>query len=245
MEPAWTDEEFERLVLAAHAGDENARNELIENNLRLVWSVVQRFLGRGIEAEDLFQIGSVGLVRAVDRFDPAFGVKFSTYAVPLIIGEIRRFFRDDGPVKVSRSLKENALRVRKAQELLAAKLGRDPSMHEIAEEIGISIEDLVTATDAMRPLSSLQETLTQDDGSALRLEDRLPDSRVDESAWVDRLAIQGALGQLADVERQVIFSRFFHDKTQVQTAEILGISQVQVCRIEKRALLKVRQYMQH
>ncbi|GAJ98683.1 LOW QUALITY PROTEIN: RNA polymerase sporulation specific sigma factor SigF [Geomicrobium sp. JCM 19055] len=222
-------------------GIKESRDQLIENNTRLVWSVVQRFLNRGYEAEDLFQIGCIGLMKSIDKFDLSYQVKFSTYAVPMIIGEIQRFIRDDGTVKVSRSLKELNHKIRKQKEELTKQLGRIPTINEIAQSMDISTEDVVFANEATRTLSSLHETVYENEGDPITLMDQISDP--DESKWFDELALRDVVRHLEKKERLIVFLRYYKDKTQSEVAERLGISQVQVSRLEKKILEKMRKEM--
>ncbi len=236
------DEEVRRLIEASQKGDEEARNRLVRHNIRLVWSVVQRFLNRGYEAEDLFQIGCIGLLKAVDKFDLSYDVKFSTYAVPMIIGEIQRFLRDDGMVKVSRSLKELANRIRKVKDDLAKELGRVPTVSEIAAEMGVSPEEIVFAREANRTPASIHETVYENDGDPITLMDQIADES--EEAWFDKITLNEAVNRLSQRERLIVYLRFFKDQTQSEVAKRLGISQVQVSRLEKKIIQKIRQELE-
>ncbi|MGI6225244.1 MAG: RNA polymerase sporulation sigma factor SigF [Peptococcales bacterium] len=241
--PLLTDVEMTDLLLKAQNGDHEARERLVNCNLRLVFNLVQRFANRGYEIEDLFQIGTIGLIKAIDKFDTSYNVKFSTYAVPMIIGEIRRFLRDDNPVKVSRSLKETAYKVNKCRETLTKELGRDPKISEIAEVLDIEIEDIVTALEAMQTPTSIHETLYQDDGDPIYILDQLTNDDDDDPSWLDKLALKEVLNKLPTKEKEVLLLRFFHDKTQTEVAETVGLSQVQVSRIERQALRKIKTLM--
>ncbi len=241
--PLLTQEEMKRLLQQVKEGDEQARETLINHNLKLVFNLVQRFANRGYELEDLFQIGTIGLIKAIDKFDLSYGVKFSTYAVPLIIGEIRRFLRDDNPVKVSRSLKETVNRVHRAKDLLTSQLGRDPSVAEIAEYAGLPKEDIVTALDAAQVPASIFETIYQDDGDPIYAIDAIAGETEESSGWFDKLALKDILLRLPERERKVLLMRFFEDKTQAQVAAVMDISQVQVSRIERQALKNIRAMM--
>ncbi len=238
--PLLSDEEMKYLIQRAKDGDQEARERLVNCNLKLVFNLVQRFVNRGYELEDLFQIGTIGLIKAIDKFDLSYDVKFSTYAVPLIIGEIRRFLRDDSPVKVSRSVKEMANKINKSREKLLAALGRDPTIAEIAEDVGYDREEIVNAMEASHAPTSIYETLYQDDGDPIYLMDAITGSEGDDGAWFDHLALKEVLQQLPEREKRVLLLRFFEDKTQTQVAEIMGISQVQVSRIERQALKTIR-----
>ncbi|AQS56626.1 RNA polymerase sporulation sigma factor SigF [Novibacillus thermophilus] len=240
--PYLSDEEVKKLIALSQKGDDQARERLIHHNIRLVWSVVQRFMGRGYEADDLFQIGCIGLLKAVDKFDLSYEVKFSTYAVPMIIGEIQRFLRDDGTVKVSRSLKETANRIRKAKDELSKTLGRLPTVKEVAERLEISPEDVVFAQEANRAPSSIHEKVYENDGDPITLMDQIADDQ--ESAWFDKLALKEAIEQLNEREKLIVYLRYYKDQTQSEVAERLGISQVQVSRLEKKILKTMRDQME-
>ncbi|GAK02351.1 RNA polymerase sporulation specific sigma factor SigF [Geomicrobium sp. JCM 19037] len=212
-----SDETVRQWIEDSQAGDRTARDQLVEKNTRLVWSVVQRFLNRGYEAEDLFQIGCIGLMKAIDKFDLTYQVKFSTYAVPMIIGEIQRFIRDDGTVKVSRSLKELNHKIRKEKEELTKKLGRVPTLNEIAESLDITPEDVVFANEATRTLSSLHETVYENEGDPITLMDQLSDP--DDSKWFEELALRDVVTHLEKRERLIVFLRYYKDQTQSEVAE--------------------------
>lgn len=226
-----------QLVIMARSGDKDARNVLVENNIGLVWSIVRRFQNRGHETEDLFQIGCIGLIKAINKFDTTFEVKFSTYAVPMIIGEIKRFLRDDGMIKVSRSLKEVSNKVRITKEIMSKELGREPTVGEMAERLDISGEELVMAVEAGYTPESLFNPVGEGDNSSLMLIDKLDDECNDkETDIIDKIALKQVLDTLKPREKQIIILRYFKEKTQVQIAKMLGISQVQVSRIEKKIL---------
>lgn len=228
---------FER----AQRGDKEAKEQLFEKNAGLVHHVVKRFVNRGgVEAEDLFQIGAVGLLKAIEKFDADYGVCFSTYAVPLIMGEIRRFLRDDGLIKVSRSVKENGKRLKWIREEMQQRTGREPTLSELSAESGLSVEDIVTALDAGREVESIYKTVYETDGSEVLLMDMLGQEGESEEV-VNRLLLERLLGGLDEKERALIRLRYFENKTQVQVAGDLGMSQVQVSRMEKKALLHMRQ----
>ncbi|SDW55819.1 RNA polymerase, sigma subunit, RpoX/SigF [Marininema mesophilum] len=236
--PHLSDTEVKKLIRQSQEGDAASRDRLVSHNIRLVWSVVQRFLNRGYEAEDLFQIGCIGLLKAVDKFDLSYDVKFSTYAVPMIIGEIQRFLRDDGMVKVSRSLKELSNRVRKAKDDLTKRLGRSPTVHELAETMGVTAEEIVFAQEANRAPTSIHETVYENDGDPITLMDQIADES--QTAWFDKLALKEAINRLNERERLIVYLRFFKDQTQSEVAERLGISQVQVSRLEKKIIRRIR-----
>lgn len=233
------DDEVRSLIQKSQKGDTTARDQLVESNVRLVWSVVQRFLNRGYEAEDLFQIGCIGLLKSIDKFDLSYDVKFSTYAVPMIIGEIQRFLRDDGTVKVSRSLKETANRIRRTKDELSKTLGRQPKISEVAERLDLTPEDVVFAQDAMRTPSSIHETVYENDGDPITLMDQISDD--EQEKWFDKIALKEAITSLSDRERLIVYLRYFRDQTQSEVAERLGISQVQVSRLEKKILDRIRE----
>ncbi|MDD2400989.1 MAG: RNA polymerase sporulation sigma factor SigF [Clostridia bacterium] len=237
--PLLNDEEMTDLLIKSQKGESSARERLVNCNLRLVFNLVQRFSTRGYELEDLFQIGTIGLIKAIDKFDLSYEVKFSTYAVPMIIGEIRRFLRDDSPIKVSRSLKENAYRINKARDSLTKSLGREPNLQEIADYSEIPMEDIINSLEATQPLSSINDTLYQDDGDPICIIDQLSDERED-NAWFEKIALRDILARLSAKEREIILMRFFYDKTQTEVARSIGLSQVQVSRIERQALKKVK-----
>lgn len=229
------------LIPLAKEGSDYAMNKLIEINLPLVSSISKKFLNRGYEYEDIFQIGSIGLVKAIKNFDDGFNVKFSTYAVPMIIGEIKRFIRDDGIIKVSRNVKSLARKLHYQKEELTKKLDRDPTIDELAEYTGIEKEDIVFAIESSNGLQYLYDTIHQDDGAPVLLIDKLSEKGNDEGEeLVDRIALKEALRGLDEKSRQIIVMRYFKDKTQVQVAKMLGISQVQVSRIEKKVLFQMR-----
>jgi len=228
------------LIERAHKGDKEARDTLVEENIGLVWSIVKRFANRGVEMEDLFQIGSIGLLKAIDKFDLTFEVKFSTYAVPMISGEIKRFLRDDGMIKVSRSMKEVAYKAYLTREELERTNGKEPALSEIAKELQITMEELVMAMEAGAQIESLQKTIYQGDGNDISLEDRIEEKRDDQEVLLNRLLLQQVMQTLETRERELIYMRFFQEKTQTEIAEQLGISQVQVSRMEKRILTYLR-----
>ena len=234
-------EEVTVLIARSQAGDKEAREILIEKNLGLVHHIVKRFLGRGYDAEDLFQIGSIGLMKAIDKFDLSFDVKFSTYAVPMISGEIKRFLRDDGMVKVSRSLKENGWRVRQASERIAHEKGRDASIQEISDETGLSKEDIVVAMEANVEVESIYKSVYQSDGNEIFLVDRLPEKRDENEKLLNHMLLQQLMDELGEDEKRLITLRYFQDKTQVEVAKKLGVSQVQVSRMEKKILIRMRE----
>lgn len=237
------------LVLRAHSGERAARDQLVMENMGLVYSISKRFLGRGYELEDINQIGTIGLIKAIDKFDENYDVKFSTYAVPMIAGEIKRFLRDDGMLKVSRSLKENGYRIKKASDQLIADRGREATVEELAAATELSVEDVVMALEANTEVESIYRTVYQGDGSEIYLVDKVTSQNSTASQGMDfgeheKLLNRILLGQLLDdleeQERELILLRYFKEQTQSQVAKRLGISQVQVSRMEKKILLKLR-----
>lgn len=235
-----------QLIVMAKEGDRLAQSYLVEKNIGLVWSLVRRFQNRGHETEDLFQIGCIGLIKAINKFDTSFDVKFSTYAVPMIIGEIKRFLRDDGIIKVSRSLKETSIKARVVREVMSKELGREPAIGEIAQRLDIPVEELAMAVEAAHSPDSLFNSVGDGDNSSLMLIDKLNDSCSDnESDIVDRIALRQVMDTLKPREKQIIVLRYFKEKTQVQIAKMLGISQVQVSRIEKKILENIREKINH
>ena len=231
------------LIQKAHEGDEEARAQIVEENTGLVWCVVRRFAGRGTEVEDLFQIGTIGLLKAIDKFDLSFEVKFSTYAVPMISGEIRRFLRDDGMIKVSRSLKELAYKAYQAQEILRRALGREASVVELAEYLEVMPEDLTMAMDACIDVESLQRPAYKKEGQEISLMEKIGQEDAAEEKVLDRLLLKDLLKTLDKDERRLIYLRYFAEKTQAQAGEELGISQVQVSRLEKKILKNLRGHL--
>ncbi|USG63587.1 RNA polymerase sporulation sigma factor SigF [Brevibacillus ruminantium] len=242
-QPFLTNEQVKELIAMSQSGDTQARELLVNSNIRLVWSVVQRFINRGYEADDLFQIGCIGLLKAVDKFDLNYDVKFSTYAVPMIIGEIQRFLRDDGTVKVSRSLKETANRVRRTKDELYKQFGRAPTISEVAEAVGITPEEVVFAQEASRAPSSIHETVFENDGDPITLIDQIADESV--GKWFEKIALKDAISRLSEREQLIVYLRYYKDQTQSEVAERLGISQVQVSRLEKRILQTIKDQIEH
>ena len=254
-------EETAVLIERSQAGDKEARETLIEENLGLVRHIVKRFVGRGYDMEDLFQIGCIGLIKAIDKFDLHYEVRFSTYAVPMIQGEIKRFLRDDGMVKVSRTLKESGWKVKQAAEKLFQEHGREATLQELSDATGLSVEDIVMAMDANVEVESIYKSVYQSDGNEIYLVDQVVGESGSVSyssvghtaseggAWGDtekdkvlnHMLLEQLLGRLDDKERELINMRYFQDKTQVEVAKYLGISQVQVSRMEKRILLQLRE----
>lgn len=248
-------EETSVLIARSQAGEKDAREVLIEKNLGLVHHIVRRFAGRGCDPEDLFQIGTIGLMKAIDKFNLELGLKFSTYAVPMITGEIRRFLRDDGPVKVSRTIKENGLKVKLARQKLQAREGREPTLQEITAETGLTREEVVVAMEAAIEVESIYSAVYQDDGSEVCLADRvvrgvngtgstvigMNGEDAEKEELLNRMLLRQLLDSLKPTERELIFMRYYQNRTQTEIAAVLGISQVQVSRLEKKILLRLRE----
>ncbi len=242
--PLLTNEQKELLFQRILNGDQDARKQYVEGNLRLVLSVIKRFSSTNENVDDLFQIGCVGLIKAIDNFDASLNVKFSTYAVPMIIGEIKRFLRDNASsIRVSRSLKDTAYKAIQARELLTRKNQKDPTVEEIASEIGLSKEDVVYAMDSIQSPMSLYEPVYTDGGDALFVMDQISDKKNKEENWVEHLSLSEAFKKLNNREREIISLRFFEGKTQMEVADVIGISQAQVSRLEKSALRIMRSYL--
>lgn len=228
------------LIRKSHDGDKEAREELVEKNIGLVWCVVKRFYGRGADPEDLFQIGSIGLLKAIDKFDLSYEVQFSTYAVPMISGEIRRFLRDDGMIKVSRSLKALSYKSLQMREKMTRSLGREPTMKELAEALQVGQEEIVQAMESATEVESIYKPIHQKEGSEILLMDKLEEKEQQEEKVIDRIVLKEMLETLEPEERKIIFLRYFAGKTQSEVGKKLGMSQVQVSRREKRILKKLR-----
>ena len=241
--PLLKEEEKAELFQRIQAGDEEAREKYIKGNLRLVLSVIKRFENSSENADDLFQIGCVGLMKAVDHFDPDRLVKFSTYAVPMIIGEIRRYLRDNSSIRVSRSLRDTAYKAIYAREGYVRQHMKEPTVQEIADEIGISKEDVAFALDAIQGPMSLHEPVYSDGGDTLYVMDQVSDKKNREENWVEELSLDAAMERLNERERYIITLRFFEGKTQMEVAEQIRISQAQVSRLEKNALKTMRKYL--
>lgn len=231
------------LINLAHQGDQEAREQLVLNNVGLVWSIVRRFSGRGCELEDLYQIGCIGLLKAIDKFNLEYDVKFSTYAVPMITGEIKRFLRDDGMIKVSRSLKELGMRVRSVREQMTWELGREPALEEIAGRVGASREEVAASLEAAAEIESLYKSINSGEDQNLRLLDKLPDEREEQEHLLNQMVLEQLLKQLEPRSREIIMRRYFENQTQSQVAADLNISQVQVSRLEKKILRQMREYL--
>lgn len=232
-----------RLIRLAHEGDKAARDQVVANNIGLVWSVVRHFSGRGYELEDLFQIGAIGLLKAIDKFDMSFEVKFSTYAVPMITGEIKRFLRDDGMIKVSRSIKELGIRVRSAREELGGRLGRDPNLEELAQAVGVSREEVAASLEAGAEVESLYKSVGAGDEQNICLMDKIPDEDEAQERMMNQMVLKELLLKLSGKDREIIFRRYYENQTQSQIAADLNISQVQVSRLEKKILRQMREYL--
>lgn len=230
----------EELICRAQSGDMLAKETLVDENSGLIWSVAKRFIGRGTESDDLFQLGCLGFLKAIDGFDTRYGTQFSTYAVPKISGEIRRFLRDDGAVKVSRGIKERAITIKSAQNALLQKLGREPTVQELAQHTGFTPEQIATAEYATAGVESIQQEAGAD---GFTLENILTDTESDE-IMLDRISLRQAVERLPERESMVIRLRYFHGLTQEKIAKILSVSQVQVSRIEKKALQYLKEYLQ-
>ena len=235
--------ETQALLLRAKAGDMRAREELISGNLRLVLSVIQRFSNRGENADDLFQVGCIGLIKAIDNFNTDLDVKFSTYGVPMIVGEIRRYLRDNSAIRVSRAMRDTAYKVLQAKEAYMAQHQKEPSVDEIAKILDIKREDVVTALDAILEPVSLYEPVYSDSGDTICVMDQVKDNKNNDEMWVERIALKEAVGHLTERERKILSMRFFQGKTQMEVSAEIGISQAQVSRLEKNALRQIRREM--
>lgn len=231
------------LIEKAHQGDKEARDKLVFENTGLIWSMVKRFTGRGYDAEDLFQIGCVGILKAIDKFDMSFDVKFSTYAVPMILGEIKRFIRDDGMVKVSRSIKENGWKIKAVDAELTAILGREPTVEEIASRVELTREEVVMTLEANKDVDSIHRVVYENDGGEVCLGDQIAGEQEEEKVE-NHMVLKKLLEELSEKERDIIGMRYFGEQTQTQVADRLGISQVQVSRLEKKILLRLREKME-
>ncbi|MBE5787678.1 MAG: RNA polymerase sporulation sigma factor SigG [Clostridiales bacterium] len=241
--PVLTNERMRELFPLVHGGDRQAREEFIRGNLRLVLSVVQRFNNRGENVDDLFQVGCIGLIKALDNFDVSQNVRFSTYAVPMIIGEIRRYLRDNNPIRVSRSLRDTAYKALQARDRLVITLNREPTIAEMAQELGIPQEDVVFALEAIQDPISLFEPVYNDGGDAIYIMDQVKDDKHGDEGWLEKIAIKEAMRRLNDREKRILRLRFFEGRTQMEVAGEIGISQAQVSRLEKNALLHMRKYV--
>lgn len=233
-------EETLELLKLAKEGDQDAKEQVITQNLGLVWAVARRFMGRGYELEDLYQIGCIGLIKCVEKFDLSFDVKFSTYAVPMISGEIKRFLRDDGMIKVSRTLKEIAYKVNRTREEIMNETGEEPKLEEVAGILNLDVEEIVASLEANVEVESIHKTVYQNDGKEMYLVDKLADTRDEQEGLMNHLLIESLVASLDESEKQIIKLRYYENKTQTQVADIVGISQVQVSRMEKKILQKMR-----
>lgn len=232
------------LIRQAHDGDKEARERLVEENVGLIWCVVKRFTGRGTDTDDLFQIGSIGLLKAIDKFDLTYDVKFSTYAVPMISGEIKRFLRDDGMIKVSRSLKELSYKAFLAREELISRYGREPTLEELSDKLQVEKEEIVQAMEAGSEVESIYKPIHQSEGQEIRLMDKLEEEEHQEEKILNHMMLKQLLETLDKEERQLIYLRYFQNQTQSEVGKILGISQVQVSRLEKRIIENLRERSQ-
>lgn len=232
--------QMETLLKKASQGDDDARQQLIEGNLRLVLSVIQRFEKRGESPDDLFQVGCIGLMKAIANFDPDKQVRFSTYGVPMIAGEVRRYLRDNSAIRVSRSIRDVAYRVMQCKEMMALQLGREPSLDEIARELELPVEEVSQALDAICAPVSLYDPVYSDGGDPLTVMDQVRDTKNTESVWLERIALRDAFRRLGDREKQILSLRFYDGRTQMEVAGVLGISQAQVSRLEKGAIATMR-----
>jgi RNA polymerase sporulation-specific sigma factor len=241
--PVLKNEEKEALFDRIKQGDQQAREEYIYGNLRLVLSVIQRFSNRGEHIDDIFQVGCVGLIKAIDNFDTSHGVKFSTYAVPMIIGEIRRYLRDNNTIRVSRSLRDTAYKALQVKERLLAITNKEPTIEEIAKELDIEIKDIVVALDAIQDPISLFEPVYHDGADAIFVMDQVKDDKNSDTSWIENISLSEALKRLNDREKKILNLRFFEGKTQMEVADEIGISQAQVSRLEKTALKNMKKYI--
>ncbi len=228
------------LIKKAQDGDQQAKEKIIEDNVGLIWSIVKKFGNRGLDFDDLFQIGAIGLIKCINKFDTSYDVKFSTYAVPMILGEIRRFLRDDGMIKISRPIKELAIKIKYAKDDFELNNNRLPTINELADMLEVSNEEIIVALDVNRDVESLYQSASKSDGSTIYLLDKIASTRSSEESIVDKIALGQVIERLEPKEKQIITLRYFQDKTQSEVAKIIGVSQVQVSRIEKKVLLNMR-----
>ena len=240
--PLLSKEEKEALFVKIKAGDEEARNTFINGNLRLVLSVIQRFYGRGENADDLFQVGCVGLIKAIDNFDLSQNVQFSTYAVPMIIGEVKRYLRDNNSIRVSRSVRDLAYKVIQFKERYLKENGKEPKIEEIAKELGVEKEEIGFSIDAIQDPVSLQEPIYNDGTENIYIIDQIRDSKNTDEHWTEKMTIEGALNKLNKKEKMIVTKRFFDGKTQMEVADEIGISQAQVSRLEKTAIEHIKRF---
>ena len=240
--PLLSKKEKEELFIKIKAGDEEARQTFIKGNLRLVLSVIQRFHGRGESADDLFQVGCVGLIKAIDNFDLSQNVQFSTYAVPMIVGEVKRYLRDNNSIRVSRSVRDLAYKAIQVKERYNREYGREPKIEEIAKELGVEKEEIAFSFDAIQDPVSLQEPVYNDGAESIYIMDQVKDSKNTDELWAEKMTINGALKKLNEKERMIITKRFFDGRTQMEVAEEIGISQAQVSRLEKSAISHIKRW---
>ncbi|KAB3533177.1 RNA polymerase sporulation sigma factor SigG [Alkaliphilus serpentinus] len=241
--PVLTNQQMRKLFDRINQGDHGAREEFIRGNLRLVLSVIQRFNNRGEHVDDLFQVGCIGLIKAIDNFDLSQNVRFSTYAVPMIIGEIRRYLRDNNSIRVSRSLRDTAYKALQVRDQLINKNGKEPNISEIAEQLSVPREDIVFALDAIQDPVSLFEPIYHDSGDAIFVMDQVSDEKSIDESWIDSIALGEAMRRLNDREKLILSLRFFEGRTQMEVADEIGISQAQVSRLEKTALRHMRKFI--
>lgn len=240
--PILSREEKEELFIKIKSGDEEARTTFINGNLRLVLSVIQRFYGRGESADDLFQVGCVGLIKAIDNFDLSQNVQFSTYAVPMIVGEVKRYLRDNNSIRVSRSVRDLAYKAIQVREKYTKEYGKEPKIEEIAKELGVEKEEVAFSFDAIQDPVSLQEPVYNDGAESIYIEDQVRDRKNTDEMWTEKMAIEGALQKLNEKERTIVIKRFFDGRTQMEVAEEIGISQAQVSRLEKNAINHIKRF---
>lgn len=231
------------LLKFAKEGDQDAKEQLVTNNLGLVWAVARRFMGRGHDLEDLYQIGCIGLMKCIDKFDLTYDVKFSTYAVPMISGEIKRFLRDDGIVKVSRTLKETAYKVKKTREEIVNQTGVEPKLEEISQLLEIDVEEIVASLEANVEVESIHKTIYENDGNSIYLIDKLTTEEDETDAVINNMLVEGLMKNLNETEQLIIQMRYFDNRTQMEIAKEVGVSQVQISRMEKKILMKMRQQL--
>lgn len=224
------------LIELSQKGNEDAKRQLIERNTGLIWSIVKRFMNRGYDADDLFQLGSIGLIKAMNNFDLSFNVKFSTYAVPMIMGEIKRFLRDDGPIKVSRSIKELAIKAKQIEDTFTKKTGKSPTVNFIAKQLNISVDELIVALNSKKEIESIYSTVYQNDGNPVYLIDKLNTNENSDEKLINNILLKQLIENLPEREQKIIKLRYFEDKTQTEVAKAVGLSQVQISRIEKKLL---------
>jgi RNA polymerase sporulation-specific sigma factor len=241
--PVLKNEEMRELIIQMRQGDKSAREKFIKGNLRLVLSVIQRFNNRGENVDDLFQVGCIGLIKAIDNFDLSQNVRFSTYAVPMVIGEIRRYLRDNNSIRVSRSLRDIAYKALQVRDKLIAKNNKEPTISDIAKELKIPREEVVFALDAIQDPVSLFEPIYHDGGDAIYVMDQISDNKNHDDSWIENISIKQAIQKLNNREKLILNLRFFEGKTQMEVAEEIGISQAQVSRLEKTALSHMRKYL--